>query len=441
MTGRRARAQGQLDEWRDAYVGMPVPVDFRAATGTSSGVDRLTHLLHPYPAKLLAAIPQFFLSCEELVGAAPRVLDPFCGSGTVLLEGLVAGGAVAGADVNPLARLITRAKTTVMSPDRLVQARANLLTAAPRRGAKAPPGPIQLDRWYAPRVARRLSRLISGLDAVVDADERVFLQACLSVVVQRCSLADPLISVPVRLNPERPGLTPVQRVERWRWLRERRQADPFAIFDAVVETNVARMSRLDAALPAGGRACLFGDARGIPADGLFDVVITSPPYASAQKYVRSTSLSLQWLGLAPDGLRAVERLTIGREHFDRTEISEAGDLPVADAGPLLARIREINPLRAHIAGRFLVEMAEALARARDALRPGGTLVLVVGDNMVCGERFPTSRLLRDVCAGLGLDLELELVDRIKSRGLMTRRNATAGIIAEEWIGVFRRAVV
>lgn len=101
---RRGFYQAEFDEWRSRYVGVPVPVDFRAVTGSSSAVDRLTHLIHPYPAKLLAAIPQFFLACEGLVGSKPKLLDPFCGSGTVLLEGLVAGSHVTGADVNPLAR-------------------------------------------------------------------------------------------------------------------------------------------------------------------------------------------------------------------------------------------------------------------------------------------------------------------------------------------------
>lgn len=316
-----------------------------------------------------------------------------------------------------------------------------MIAALPRGGKTAPKGPIKLDRWFAPAVSRRLSRLVAALDTVKDPDDHAFLQACLSVAIQRTSLADPLISVPVRLNPERPGLTEGQRTERRRWLQDRRTADPFAVFEATFRVNVARMDRLANIVAPGAKATLFNDARDVALTEAVDLVITSPPYGSAQKYVRSASLSLQWLDLIPRGLREIERRTIGREHFDLSELSESMPAALSAAGPLISRIRKRNPLRAHIAERFLLEMAEALSQARNALRPGGALILVVGDNVVCGEPFPTSRLLSAICLDLGLDLELELVDKIKSRGLMTRRNSTAGLIADEWIGIFRRPVV
>ena len=88
----------------------PIVVNFRKLVPYHSGIDRLTHLLHPYPAKLLLNIPLFFLRCEQ-VGETGSLRDPFCGSGTVLLEGALKGWQVSGADSNPLARLLTKVKT------------------------------------------------------------------------------------------------------------------------------------------------------------------------------------------------------------------------------------------------------------------------------------------------------------------------------------------
>src|SRR5215208_5509483 len=78
----------------------------------NSGIDRATHLMHAYPAKLLPNIPVFFLYSGALSGRDSLVLDPFCGTGTVLLESLLAGCRATGADTNPLARMITQAKVT-----------------------------------------------------------------------------------------------------------------------------------------------------------------------------------------------------------------------------------------------------------------------------------------------------------------------------------------
>ncbi|MCY1441767.1 hypothetical protein D9M71_581010 [compost metagenome] len=58
--------------------------------------------------------------------------------------------------------------------------------------------------------------------------------------------------------------------------------------------------------------------------------------------------------------------------------------------------------------------------------------------MVCGREFMSSEYLRDICEGLGLTLELSLLDAIKSRGLMTKRNKTASVISREWVLLFRK---
>jgi hypothetical protein len=66
------------------------------------------------------------------------------------------------------------------------------------------------------------------------------------------------------------------------------------------------------------------------------------------------------------------------------------------------------------------------------------MVLVIGDNEVCGESFPTSRYLSLYLQAAGLALKLSLVDDIKSRGLMTKRNKTAGMITREWVMLLRK---
>ena len=92
--------------------GRAVPVDFRSLVTCLPNAERATHLLHPYPAKLLMHIPFFFLANSILSREGDVVADPFCGSGTVLLESQLAGRRAVGADSNPLARLLTAVKTS-----------------------------------------------------------------------------------------------------------------------------------------------------------------------------------------------------------------------------------------------------------------------------------------------------------------------------------------
>jgi len=73
----------------------------------------LTHSLHPYPAKFIPQIPNALI--QELSSVGDTVLDPFCGSGTTLVESLVLKRHAIGIDANPLACLISRAKTSRLS--------------------------------------------------------------------------------------------------------------------------------------------------------------------------------------------------------------------------------------------------------------------------------------------------------------------------------------
>ena len=79
--------------------------DFREAK-----TSYLTHGLHPYPAKFIPQIPNALI--QELSDVGSTVGDIFCGSGTTLVEGMLLKRNVVGVDANPLACLISAAKTT-----------------------------------------------------------------------------------------------------------------------------------------------------------------------------------------------------------------------------------------------------------------------------------------------------------------------------------------
>jgi len=151
---------------------------------------------------------------------------------------------------------------------------------------------------------------------------------------------------------------------------------------------------------------------------------------------------LGWLGLAPENrLRNLERLNIGREHFSKQEYAKKPATLLKSAQSTINRIWNINPLRAHIAATYLNEMQSALESAVRSLKKGGHFVLVIGDNTVCGKPFATSSFMSEMIVALGLVKKLELVDHIRSRGLMTKRNKTAGgVICQEHIHVFQRPV-
>lgn len=263
-----------------------------------------------------------------------------------------------------------------------------------------------------------------------------------SAACRKVSRADPRLSVPVRLKG---GLDKVATEEQ-----------VFKIFEDQCESNIRRMDALyqwtsnDEQIEA---ARFTGnDARALrnPTTGLgcaasklrknsVALILTSPPYAGAQKYIRASSLNLGWLGLArTDGLKPLENASIGREHLLKAEYSKIILTGIEEADHLIQIIHEINPLRSAIVATYLNEMKDALLEMFRVLKPGGHLVLVIGNNEVCGLPFKSADYLTAICEQYGLETRLRMIDEIKSRGLMTKRNKTASMITREWVLLFQK---
>lgn len=174
-------------------------------------------------------------------------------------------------------------------------------------------------------------------------------------------------------------------------------------------------------------------------DNSVPLIITSPPYGSAQKYIRSSSLSLNWLGfVSPKELRSLEEKSIGREHLITEPLClKAGDLP-ENYNNLIERIAKTNKSRARITQKYLIEMEQVAQELSRILAPNGRIIFVLGNNQVCGETLRNDEFMTYCFKKYGLRLKLVLIDDIKSRGLMTKRNRTASIISRETVLVFEK---
>lgn len=445
------RLLGNLLERYDRH-GRAIPVNFRAMVDWVSAGDRATHFIHPYPAKLLRQIPVFFLANQLLSSPGDTVLDPFCGSGTVLLESILHERQGLGADANPLARLIARAKVSDLTSAAALKCLQKVIRRAKAYVHADIPNVVNLEYWFYPHVAKQLARLRRAIENLDNDAERDFLLVCFSACVRRVSLADPRVAVPVRLRSDQYPEDHLLHKSTKQHLAGLRQQDVLGAFEAIAHANIARLDALASLRPAITNASICShDARELlePTSrrrrmraGSVDLIITSPPYLGAQKYVRASSLSLGWLGSTEhETLRQLEDKNIGREHFSLSKLANRPPTGLAAADERIRQIERVNPLRALIAATYLAEMRVALTESVRVLRPRGHLVLVAANNFVCGREFMTQRYLQQIVEELGMKTRLRLLDAIKSRGLMTRRNATASVITREWALVFEKTGV
>jgi len=427
----------------------PIEIDFRASIPSITyQAERATHKVHPYPAKLLANIPFFFLQNSILSQKGSVVCDPFCGSGTVLVEGLISGRSVIGIDSNPFARLLSRVKTNVPRADLVEEKLEHLLKMAISIRPKRQPDVVNIKHWYYPKVAQQLTQLHDAIAQLRQSPTKEFFLVCLSSCARKVSLCDPRVSVPVRLNKDRFPEGSDHYIGIKRRLSLLRKINVFDVFRQVCTENLARVADFkqlrkgnkgSVLIAEGSHEKEMGASSARIRPNSVDLVVTSPPYAGAQKYIRASSLSLGWLDLIPSNrLRFLESKSIGREHYLKNEFKEAQVTGVAAADSLLVKIREKNPLRAHIASNYLLEMRSSLRAIFRILKRDGYFVLVTGNNKVCGFDFDTTHYLSLICREIGFRERLVLVDSIKSRGLMTKRNKTASLISQEWVTVFQK---
>ena len=234
--------------------------------------------------------------------------------------------------------------------------------------------------------------------------------------------------------------------KRLDWIKDLNVIDEFR---SVVNSNIERIKQTNEKYRERVVAKNVGnDARNIftnsdlttrMPDNSIPLIITSPPYGSAQKYIRSSSLSLNWLSFVPPkGLRSLEEKSIGREHLI-TELLclEEGNLPKT-YNNLIERIAKTNNSRARITQKYLIEMEQVAKELSRIIAPSGRIIFILGNNQVCGETLRNDEFMTYCFKKYGLNLKLILVDDIKSRGLMIKRNRTASIISRETVLIFEK---
>lgn len=427
--------------------GQPICVSFRRLVDWLSSPDRVTHLIHPYPAKLLMHIPHFFLANDILSQKGDIVLDPFSGTGTVLLESLLTGKNAIGADSNPLARLISKVKTTPIHRVTLNNAINTLIENIPSKPHINPPDVVNLEKWFYPHVIKQLVCILEAIKITKESDVKDFFLLCFSKCLRSVSLADPRLTVPVKLRIDK------YPEEHWFYqkaadhLKRIYRINVTSEFIRILKENANKIDALGNLLTHKVSAKIIcSDARNLQFEFFHDgnfknklpnesiqFIITSPPYAGAQKYIRSSSLSLGWLEMCTSKeLRSYEEATIGREHYHKIEYSEPVITGIEDADNVLSEIYKINPLRGHIAANYLKEMEDALIEAHRVLKRNGYIVIVISNNTICGKDFNSKDYIKCILDKLGFKLLLVFIDDIRSRGLMTKRNTTANIITKEW---------
>jgi len=435
-----------LKDYKD--IKEPIPVNFRELVPNIVHMDRHTHFIHSYPAKLLQQIPYFFLNNTVFSEENDIVLDPFCGTGTVLLESSLANRNAIGIDINPLASLIAKTKTSGIDISKLTKELEKIqdLMKIYKSSKKQfyIPTISNLEHWYSRQNMRRLSKLKDIINKITHPEVKEFYLVIFSLCCKKFSYSDPRISVPVKINKDK---FPEGHSLREAAIKNLKFIDKNKVFEFFTEQAKRNIFRLtdyqNSSMINSSKVTVYNsDIKHLATKKIktksVQLVLTSPPYVSAQKYIRASSLSLQWLELNKTTIPELDKQSIGREHFPAKEYKQLHLIGIKRIDEILTKIYKRNKLRAYITYKYLIEMQESFKHYHEVLKHNGYFIMVIGNNTIAGYEFMTHKYLIKIAKKIGFSVELILIDDIKSRGLMTKRNKTASIISREYIVIFKK---
>jgi hypothetical protein len=423
----------------DGRVHIPRQVRLEASVSTVERERQSTrysaHGLHEYKGKFN---PQVVRAIGNILGLSDNawVLDPFCGSGTTLLECAHAGWNAIGIDRNPLATHIANAKVRALHQadgrleslatkvldglDRVADLGAKVIddrrlnALLGRRWEDELPSLAYLTAWFPRLVLAQLVATRRAISAAVpDREDRAVFDVLLSDQLRQVSLQEPLD------------------------LRVRRRKDPqptyplLGLFADAVRERLPRVSRAREALGdlRGVQRAYLADIRTaslrsflhVPRGG-FDAIITSPPYATALPYIDTQRLSLILLGfIKAEDVASTERGLIGARELSTTErraldeeIRSGSDLLPASVFKLCRDMLHAAELPGNgfrrqntpaLLFRYCRDMAGFFHSVRPAMKPGAPIALVVGCNRTTlgGRDFAidTPALLVDIAKHCG----------------------------------------
>lgn len=427
----------------------PITVNFRELVPHIENLDRCTHFIHSYPAKLLQHIPYFLLNNGVLSKPNDLILDPFSGSGTVALEAMLANRKVVGTDINPLAVLIARAKTTAVDIEK-VEEELHKITDYYNKvdtDLKLNQSITNLNYWFDEGVAFRLQKIKQGIDLIEDNEVRMFFEVAFSVCVRRFSFADPNISVPVKIKQERFNKIKHLKKKISDHINGIKKENIFPFFSEVLKRNLKRLDQLHTQISenqlSSNNVKIFEHdikkcSNSIIKPESVQLIISSPPYVSAQKYIRASRINIEWLKLNKRETVQIEHESIGREHILREHFYYKFQTGFSDIDKILEKIYERNPTRANITYTYIQEMKTVFEKLYFLLKKKGYFALIIGNNVIAGYEFKTNEYLMKIAEKIGFTTKLVLIDDIKSRGLMTNRNKTANLISREYVILFEK---
>lgn len=443
-----------------------------------------THGLHSYPAMMVCPISRNIINAVRKYKEVHTLFDPFSGSGTVLVEGMLANiDTVFGNDINPLALFLSNVKTTRLDMSKLQRESSILLekindryqqsknfyddadkymtdtmqldlTSKDGWGSSAPaylgqycescgisfdvPDFKNIGYWFKPRVILFLQMIKNAILEIEDADIRNFAFIAFSESIRLVSN---------RRNGEfKMFRMPTAKVAQF-------TPDVIKEFTVILTRNIEKMNSFVETCNENGvtsDVTIFRNDAGVLADvpnQSVDLVVTSPPYGDSRTtvaYGEYSRLSLQWIGL--DDLSEKEIMGIDKSLMGGVKFRNGFEftIPSETLRESLFKIKDCDLERAGDVYSFYHDLEKSISAISQKTKTDGYQFWVVGNRTVKGELLQTDVIIAEIADKYDLDYVYTIDRNIINKVMPALNSPTnesgikSGTMTNEHIVVLRK---
>jgi site-specific DNA-methyltransferase (cytosine-N4-specific) len=393
-------------------------------TFNGASTRELTHCYHDYPARM---IPQIASKLLDQYGKRAKLLfDPYCGTGTSLVEAIIRGISAVGTDLNPLARLIAESKTTIVDIDILNRHIRKLQDIALRDNdgkSHNPPATIlgvsRLEFWFKPEVTNKLWSIREYINKIPDDHVQMFFKVAFSETVREVSN------------------TRTEEFKLFRYAPDKLKSfnpNVYSIMLNKLNRNKIGLGRFmqiygDFSERAKATICEFNSMEGIPSKYIrsasVDIVITSPPYGDSHTtvaYGQYSRLSAAWLSLVEP--EKIDGKLMGGKIYK--------ELPKFNCSALNASLKSVadkDTKRALEVASFYTDLQKSISNVAKTIRKRGYSCYVVGNRRVKGVSLPTDKAIVSFFEAEGFHYEITHTRSIPNKR-MPHKNSPSNIQGE-----------
>jgi hypothetical protein len=418
--------------------------EFRDATGRLEA-----HSYYQYPAMMVPSMQRVLLrTVLRLQRNIRDLVDPFAGSGTLVVEGMCEGLSVTAYDVNPLAVLLCRAKSEVFDGAALRKSAVEMLaTIAKDKSRKHEVSFANKLKWFSEAAVVDLSRIRRAIRSIEDVAVRRFFWVALAETVRtssnsRTSTYKLHIRTPDQIDRLGSAHATFERV----LLRNLGAHEEFC-GSLVTRERLSRPRRY-----VGKLTVELHDSK-LPDTRQHDILISSPPYGdntTTVPYGQNAYLPLQWIDLddIEDGLSQSDclRTTCEIDNHCLGGVRRRGTLEkmyasvLSRSKTLRETIQALSNEPRDRAGRvlaFVNDLDAALESAAASIRPNGYLLWTLGNRRVGNREVPLHRILKELLVGYDCSFVASIDRRIPTKR-MASRNCVSDTIKHERVLILRR---